>query len=283
MKNGRIIFLSIASITALSASAPASAAPAAAALTDPTSNQCAVAYLAAQSEKQRLQGASYNKEQTESLLNFIDNGRSIDYETRAAEVRKKYEASWDLSEAPWLEVASLNQAFFLEGTMAKSDAYFTPATVFQTQRVILGRLSSCDRIHKFTPAAGALPTHDAVILHYKNLADKSIEKDRARRAALDDTQCAIRYWVVANLAGITPEQQQQARELATHAAKKVLVAQPQMTQEQLLTIIQRQGTEFGQKLSNPDNAKTMQDDVGTCNARYEYEAKHQDATNKPTR
>ena len=261
---------------ALSASGSAEAA-----LMDPTSNQCAVAYLAAQSEKERLQGASYKNEQTDSLLNFIDNGRSIDYRARAEEVRKKHEASWNDSEkAPWMEVSSLNKVFFVEGTMATSDYYFSPATVFQTQRAIFERLPSCDRTHGFKPAAGALPTHDAVILHFKSQAEKRIEQDNARRDALDDTQCAIRYWVAANSAGTSSSEQQQARQLASHAAKKVLGAQPQMTQERLLTVIQRQGMEYGQKLSNSDNAKTFRDDILTCTARYQYEVDQKGAPEK---
>jgi hypothetical protein len=248
---------------------------------DPTSNQCAVAYLAAQSEKERLQGASVNNESTDSLLNFIENGRTIDYRARAAEVREKHEASWTVAEqAPWMEVSGLSKKFFVEGTMASSDYYFSPATVFQTQREILGRLPACDRIFGFKPAAGPLPTQEAVVLHFKNLAEKRMARDDARRDSLDDTQCAIRFWVVAGSVQ-DPTQRQQAQQAANYAFGKVLAAQPGMTRERLAEVIQRQGMEYGQKLSNESNAKLFQDDIMTCTARYNYEIEQQRKASQP--
>ncbi len=248
-----------AAIASLAMAAPAAAA-------DPDPMECAVAYHAAREELYRVRLARAEKERSDSLGDFVDNFVTADFDKRIDEMAKR--ANSDVL-AVGLKARAMKQKMTTEGIMAPSEAYFAPETVHVLQRQVFDLVHQCDAAYGFTPALGKPWPHEQVVKHYLSRMDKSIAQDDARRAALDDTQCAVRFWILAaGSAGNAPVQQAAMKKIDL-AAGKVMAAQPGLKPERLAEVIQREGTARVEKLQSKSwTAEELLTDVNDCEHRY---------------
>jgi hypothetical protein len=239
------------------------------ALAAETAKACAGAYYSAAKERGRIQAAGFNNEQTGSLIYLIGNSMDIDYEARGDAMNRRAEQEGNVLGVFGLE--DLSQPMMVEGFMARSTYYFSPESVFQTQRQVFERVRACDLQFGFMPPLDPVPSHEAVLAYYKNLDAKEDAAKEARLAALDDQQCTIRFWIAAASAQNNPPVMQAMQERMIKAASAVMAAQPGMTQERLGTIVQREGQERGQKLSGDKQLMTeFGEELNRCEARYDF-------------
>jgi hypothetical protein len=108
-----------------------------------TPADCATAYFAADSERGRLQAASFNNEQTDSLLNLIDNYRDVDFRQRARDVDQQVPSGIGLP-VPIFDAVDVAKEMMAEGFLTYSSVLLGSTNPFALQRDVLARVRACD-------------------------------------------------------------------------------------------------------------------------------------------
>ena len=269
----RILVSVSAAMAAWALAGWALAGAAAAADAKPDPYQCAVAYAAAGDEKGRAQGASYNKEKSNSLGDFIGNLSSIsieEFDRRADALGPAIEAASPGKTAFTAKLAAndVAQQMQYEAFVAAPDAILAPDQVFRTQREIFASARACDQAYGFTPVLDAAPALETVVARFRALATREADEKRDRLAALDDQQCVARFMVFGGAMAGDAELQRVMSYKMNVAAGKAMAAAPDLTQERLAQLVQRAGAELGSKIKTQDDFARLVEEVNACERRY---------------
>jgi hypothetical protein len=118
------------------------------------------------------------------------------------------------------------------------------------------------------PQLGPLPSTEAVLKYFNDRRARERAVEEARLAALDEQQCAIRFWIAVASSQNNPPVLQEMQRRAILAANKVIEAQPGMTQERLGVVIQREGQARGEKLTDQKLREEYVEELNACELRY---------------
>ena len=69
---------------------------------------------------------------------------------------------------------------------------------FAQQRSVLALARSCDLAYDFKPVLGEAPTPERTLALLREKRDREIKSNETRLAALDDTECAVRFALMSN-------------------------------------------------------------------------------------
>jgi hypothetical protein len=244
---------------------------------NPEPAACARAYAIAHDFRAAVRGMEAKPEANGAhrlfggLSPYIDGFATIDFDARADALGKKFPEKFDSTTGVFgvkLSASGVAQDLLLESTNGSLAALVSPDKVFPEQRKIFGLARSCDLAHGFKPALGEAPAPDRVVAILRAKTEKQVEEKNKQLAALDDTECAIRFTLAGNMFPPDSDGQQGMMQRLQVAASKAIAGQAGLTQERLMTLIQRGMTERAEKLkSGSYNAETLIEEVRACETR----------------
>lgn len=249
----------------------------AAAAERPEPAACARAYAIAHDFRAAVRGMEAKPEANGAhrlfggLSSYIDGFATIDFDARADALGKKFPDKFDPTTGVFgvkLSASGVAQDLLLESTNGSLAALVSPDKVFPEQRRIFVLARSCDLAYGFQPALGEAPSPERAVALLREKLDKQVDEKNERVAALDDTECAIRFALAGSLfPPNSPDQQAMAQRLQL-AASKAMTAQAALTEERLTTLLQRGIQERGGKLkSGSYKASELVEDVTACETR----------------
>lgn len=257
----RRLLSSIAALLALTGAAAAAETP------DP--KECAKAYAIAHDFRTQVRGieAKDSKTTLRGLANYIDGFEAADFRSRVEDLAKKFPDKVESFFATTLDVSGIADALLMESAGGTLMALMTPEKVFAEQRKVFALARDCDVAHGFKPPLGEVPTAERAAAIIRGRIDREREANEKRLAALDDTECAIRFTLAGNLfPPRSPGQLSMMQGLQLAASKAM--AQPGLTQERLMTLIQRGVTERAEKIkSGGYKPETLVEEVNACERR----------------
>lgn len=207
---------------------------------EPEPLACAVAYRAAAQERGRSR-----TDESRGLIARLPNADSIDFDARAEAMSARFGV--DGLDAR-LKAGKVAEDMKSQAHAAGAGALPQPQVANQAERESYALIRACDTAYGFTPV---------------------LDEPPAAAAALDDTQCAVRFWIVAVGSAGNPQVQQAMAERLQVAADKVIAAQPGMTKERLAEILKSEGQARGQNLQDKSwSFDELLADVNACEARY---------------
>jgi len=249
----------------------------AAAAENPEPAACARAYAIAHSFRAEVRGIEAKPEANGShrlfagLSAYIEGFAAMDFEARADALGKKFPDKFDATTGVFgvkLSALDVARELLMESSAGALAALVSPDRVFPEQRKIFALARTCDLAYGFEPALGEAPAPERVVAMLRAKTEKQVEEKNKRLAALDDTECAIRFALAGSLfPPNSPDQQQMAQRLQL-AASKAMTAQSGLTEERLTTLLQCGIQERGAKLkSGGYKADELVDDVAACETR----------------
>jgi hypothetical protein len=235
--------------------------PAKAQAQQPTPAECARAYKSAETEQglYRQSGVDKLYKDYESVLPHVDNGVTIDFDDRYQQLKKKYPDDFDVQSA-FASGTMIHEDLRYQGFTARGQALLTGNPMPIAVSVVT-TVRQCDQIHGFTPVMGAVDM-DRIISHLKAAVAREDAIKQERFATLDDMACAARFLVVANSTAGAEQQEWQRRTLLM--MPKVQAANPGMTDERLMTQVQRGAQEVVSKYGDADGQRRLLEDINYC-------------------
>ena len=255
---------SIAAIAMLLGGTMAQPAAAQASPEKPSAMDCSTAYGLLKNEQRRLYRSISKDEGKESLGLMVPGFRELDFDARIAALRKIDSMVLGIGTPDTLD--AMNR----EAMFASSNATLNPGAVFKFQREMFALARTCDKAYGFKPEVPEAPAQQAVVKYYTDRRDRDIDRKHAESAALDDLQCAVRFWIMVKGASASNPQAAQLRmEKLAFVGRRIMAAQAGMTEERLIVQIEREGTSRIEKLKSKSlPMSSLYDDLQTCERRY---------------
>lgn len=251
MRSLRLAFLACAALCAAHAAAAA----------DLTPMDCAVAYGAAARERLRSRGPEYR-----GLIAQIPNAEAVNFDERAGAMSNRFGVNpMDAGS----KAVALAETMKMQAHVAEGDSVLQPERVYEAERGAYALIRQCDAAYGFTPVLAEPPSAEAVLAQFADRRKREAEQKAASDAALDDAQCAVRFWLVGMASQGNTQVQQVMSQKIEVAAGKAMTAQPGMTQERLTEFIKREGTARAEKINAGSwSLDHLLKDTNTCETRY---------------
>lgn len=230
----------------------------------PSARDCSTAYGLLKNEQRRLYRSISDKEGRESIGAWVTGFKEVDLDRRIDGLKKVDPLIIGVGTPETLD--RMNH----EAMFADSDATFRPASVFQFQRQMFDLARKCDQAYGFKPEIPEPAAQEEIVKVYISRRDRDIARKNEEFAKMDDVQCAVRFWIMAQAGHQNPEVQQLRMEKLAFAGGKALEANPGMTEERLMVQLEREGTARVEKITNKSlPMASLYDDLNLCERRYQ--------------